>query len=99
MSNASKRTTRADLIARLQKRTGLTLSDARHCFEAVVDSIAESLCSGKDIELRGFGIFSVRLRKGGAGRNIRTGEQVVIPARKVVKFRAGKELSKAVRGQ
>ncbi len=58
-------------------------------FEAMKDALAQ----GKRIELRGFGVFVVKPRKRGVGRNPRTGKEVPIPAGKTIRFKPGKELS------
>jgi DNA-binding protein HU-beta len=52
----------------------------------------EALMRGERIELRGFGVFVVKPRKRGVGRNPRTGEEVAIPSGKTIRFKPGKEL-------
>jgi DNA-binding protein HU-beta len=52
----------------------------------------EALTRGERIELRGFGVFVVKPRKRGVGRNPRTGEEVAIPSGKTIRFKPGKEL-------
>ncbi len=52
----------------------------------------EALARGERIELRGFGVFVVKPRKRGVGRNPRTGEEVAIPSGKTIRFKPGKEL-------
>ena len=59
--------------------------------------IAQELVEGRDIELRNFGVFEIKIRKSRKGRNPRdTRNEVIIPERAVVKFRAGTELKEAV---
>ena len=60
--------------------------------EAVFDSMKLSLGRGERIELHGFGIFEVRPRKTGIGRNLRTGVEAAILPGKAVRFKPGKEL-------
>ena len=60
--------------------------------ETVFDTMKKALSEGDRIELRGFGIFNVRPRKTGIGRNPRTGAEVAIPPGKAVRFKPGKEL-------
>src|SRR5438045_9747919 len=60
--------------------------------ETVFESMKRSLAKGDRIELRGFGVFNVRPRKTGIGRNPRTGAEVSIPPGKAVRFKPGKEL-------
>ena len=62
-----------------------------------LDTIAEALAQGRNVELRNFGIFEVRLTKGRVGRNPRRPEQtVMVPSRATVKFKAGKVLKQRV---
>src|SRR5260370_530328 len=63
----------------------------RRCF-ALFHSVKEALARGQRIELRGFGVFVVKPRKRGIGRNPRTGEEVAIPSGKTIRFKPGKEL-------
>ena len=76
--------------------TWLTILTVRTKAEAAVDTVfeglKEALAAGERIELRGFGVFSVRARKTGIGRNPRTGTEVSITPGKAVRFKPGKEL-------
>jgi len=60
--------------------------------EAVIETMKRSMERGERIELRGFSVFTIRPRKTGIGRNPRTGEEVVIPPGKAVRFKPGKNL-------
>ena len=60
--------------------------------ETVFDSLKKALAEGDRIELRGFGVFNVKARKTGVGRNPRTGEEVTIQPGRAVRFKPGKEL-------
>ncbi len=60
--------------------------------EAVLESMKESMRRGERIELRGFGVFQVKPRKKGIGRNPRTGKEVRIPPGKTIRFKPGKNL-------
>ena len=81
-----------DIINEVVAKTGITKTKAELAVETVFGSMKESLTKGERIELRGFGVFNVRPRKTGIGRNPRTGEEVSIPPGKVVRFKPGKEL-------
>lgn len=81
-----------DIVNEVVFKTGITKTKAEMAVDAVFESIKLSLARGDRIELRGFGIFSVRPRKTGIARNPRTGAAAVIPPGKVVRFRLGKEL-------
>lgn len=81
-----------DIVNQVVNRTGLSKTRAAMAIETVFDAMKRSLAEGERIELRGFGVFNVRPRKTGIGRNPRTGEEVVIPPGKVVRFKPGKDL-------
>jgi DNA-binding protein HU-beta len=81
-----------DIIQEVVGRTGITKTKAEQAVETVFESLKKALVRGERIELRGFGVFSVRPRKTGIGRNPKTGAQVNIPPGKAVRFKPGKEL-------
>jgi len=81
-----------DIINEVVNRTGITKTKAEAAVETVFDTMKKALSDGDRIELRGFGIFNVRPRKTGIGRNPRTGAEVAIPPGKAVRFKPGKEL-------
>ena len=60
--------------------------------EAVLEAMKESMMRGERIELRGFGVFQVKPRKRGIGRNPRTGKEVRIPPGRTIRFKPGKDL-------
>ena len=81
-----------DIVNEVVYKTGITKTKPEIAVDAALESMKLALARGDPIELRGFGIFSVRPRKTGIGRNPRTGAKAVIPSGKVVRFRLGKEL-------
>jgi DNA-binding protein HU-beta len=81
-----------DIINEVVNRTGITKTNAERAVETVFETMKKALAEGDRIELRGFGIFNVRPRKTGIGRNPRTGAEVAIPPGKAVRFKPGKEL-------
>lgn len=81
-----------DLIQRIVERTGLPRTKAEDAVDAIFDSMKKALITGDRIELRGFGVFTVKPRKTGIGRNPRTGAEVSIAPGKAVRFKPGKEL-------
>jgi DNA-binding protein HU-beta len=81
-----------DIINEVVNKTGITKSKAELAVETVFESMKKALAKGDRIELRGFGVFNVRPRKTGIGRNPRTGAEVNIPPGKAVRFKPGKEL-------
>ena len=85
--------TKSELIARnAELNPHLYQSDAEKIVSTVFDEISAALANGNRVELRGFGVFSVRSRNARAGRNPRTGEQVSVEAKNVPFFKAGKKL-------
>lgn len=86
--------TRAQLAEVLFERIGLNRREASDMIDAFFGSISETLASGEDVKLSGFGNFSVRFKTARPGRNPRTGEPVHIEARRVVTFRSSAKLRK-----
>jgi len=81
-----------DIISEVVTKTGITKTKAEAAVETVFEGMKKALAQGDRIELRGFGVFTVRPRKTGIGRNPRTGADVSIPPGKAVRFKPGKEL-------
>jgi len=86
-----------DLIEALAKKTKCSKSCASDCLNVILDEIQGALAKGKTVSLTGFGTFSVSKRKARMGRNPQTGATIKIPATKVPKFKAGKQLKTAVK--
>lgn len=92
--------TRSDLVARISEiYPYMSIKNVDRIVSIVIDSITEALKNGNRVELRGFGSFSVRERKGTEGRNPRTGEKVFIEKKKVPFFKAGRQLKCLINGQ
>jgi nucleoid DNA-binding protein len=81
-----------DIVHQVIERTGLPRTKAEQAVDTVFGSLKKALTVGDRIELRGFGVFTVRPRKTGIGRNPRTGAEVSIAPGKAVRFKPGKEL-------
>jgi DNA-binding protein HU-beta len=81
-----------DLVNAVVTTTNVSRTKAEQAVETVFESLKMALGRGQRIELRRFGVFSVKPRKTGIGRNPRTGEEVSIPPGKAVRFKPGKEL-------
>ncbi len=81
-----------DIINEVVNKTGITKTKAELAVEAVFDTMKKALAQGDRIEVRGFGVFNVRPRKTGIGRNPRTVAEVCIPPGMAVRFKPGKEL-------
>ncbi len=78
-----------DIVDEVVNRTGLSKTRAEIAVEAVFETMKRSMERGERIELRGFGVFNIRPRKTGIGRNPRTAQEVIIPPGKAVRFRPG----------
>jgi nucleoid DNA-binding protein len=88
--------TKAELITRIATDASLTRRQAEQAVEAFLAQIQAALSRGEPVTLVGFGSFSVQTRAARKGRNPRTGQDLVIAARKAPKFSAGKQLREAV---
>lgn len=84
---------KADLVEIIARDAGITKVSAEAAVDSILASLKAALARGDRIELRGFGVFEVKPRKRGVGRNPRTGEEVVIPAGKTTRFRPGKAIA------
>lgn len=84
--------TKADLIEEVLRVTELPRKESEMVVETIFDSIIEALQKGDKIEIRGFGSFRTRQRRGRIGRNPKTGAKVEVPAKKIPFFKPSKEL-------
>jgi len=89
---------KSELSAAVATKTGLTQAQAEAAVNGVIDAVTDTLKSGGDVRLVGFGTFSVSERAATTGRNPRTGETINIAASKQAKFKAGQALKTAVNG-
>ena len=98
--------TKSDLITRLAVKfanlngpnksdiTELGYKDCELCVRTILNSMVSALSNGNRIEVRGFGTFAVNSRSQRQGRNPKTGESVLVPEKKVLHFKCGKDLRK-----
>lgn len=87
---------KADLVAAMATKTGLTKKDAAEALEAFMAAVTGALKKGGKVTLTGFGTFMTVKRKAREGRNPQTGAKINIPATTVPKFKPGKALKEAV---
>jgi DNA-binding protein HU-beta len=88
---------KADLVDRVMRKTDASQATAVLAVEAIIGVLFQSLVRGHRIELRGFGVFEVKNRKRGIGRNPkRPKEEFPIPPGKAIRFKLGKELRNMV---
>jgi DNA-binding protein HU-beta len=88
---------KVDIINEVSRAADITKVKAEVAVEALLDAMKASLMKGERIELRGFGVFQVKPRKRGIGRNPRTGMEVRIPPGRTIRFKPGKDLQNLVR--
>lgn len=84
---------KAELIAQIAEDAGITKTQANGALDSFVEAVTKALKNGDKVTLVGFGTFSVSNRVERNGRNPQTGEVIKIQARKVARFKAGKELA------
>lgn len=83
---------KAELIAKIAEDAGITKTQANAAVDSVIEGVTKTLKGGGKVTLVGFGTFSVSKRAARNGRNPQTGAVIKIKARKVARFKAGKEL-------
>lgn len=87
---------KAELIDAIASGSGLTKADSRRALDAFVEATEGALKKGERVALVGFGSFAVNKREARKGRNPQTGKEINIPAKNVVKFKAGTDLTRKV---
>jgi integration host factor subunit beta len=94
---SGKKITKADLVGLVSERAGFDRRDVKPVIDILLEEIKKVMVKSMTIELRGFGTFEVKVRKGKQkARNPKTGEPVSVPAHGVAVFRPGKELKQDV---
>ena len=89
--------TRSELVSALATRQGhLPMTDVDLAVRSLLETMAEALASGRRIEIRGFGSFSLHYREPRRGRNPKTGDAVELTGKYVPHFKPGKELRERV---
>ena len=83
---------KADIVNRVAEHSEVPRIKAVQAVDTILDSMKAALCESRRIELRGFGVFQVRDRKRGVGRNPKTGVEVAITPVRTVRFKPGKDL-------
>ncbi len=84
---------KTQLVEAVAKKAGSTQKDAKAILDALYSVVGETVAKGESIIITGFGTFGVSERSARTGRNPRTKETITIPAKKVVKFKPGKDLA------
>ncbi|MGI8952721.1 MAG: HU family DNA-binding protein [Chitinophagaceae bacterium] len=84
---------KAELVGKIAEDAGISRSQANQALDSFIEAVTKTLKSGGKVTLVGFGTFSVSKRAARTGRNPQTGAVIKIKAKKVARFKAGKELS------
>jgi len=90
--------TKNDMVLKIAKRLNMQQTDVKRIIQMTFDNITEVLVTEGRLELRNFGVYEVKTRKPRKARNPKTGEQVMVPERKAVTFKAGKFMDDRVNG-
>ncbi|MEA3369103.1 MAG: HU family DNA-binding protein [Candidatus Ratteibacteria bacterium] len=85
-----------DLIVEIARETGITQEAAKAAVESFFQRISHNLSKNRHIELRNWGIFKVKKRKGHLARNPKTGEKFPVPSHRVVVFKPGKKMKEMI---
>lgn len=88
---------KGDLVEKVAQDCGLSKAAAEQALNSVLNAISDAVAAGDKVTLIGFGTFSVSERAAREGRNPQTGKAIKIPAKKVVKFKAGSKLADAAK--
>ena len=83
---------KVDLVNDVSQPAAITKVTAAIAVDVIFDAMRRSMQRGQRIELRGFGVFQIKPRKRGIGRNPRTGQEIPIPPGRTIRFRPGKDL-------
>ena len=83
---------KADIVNKVAEVSEISRVKAAQAVDTVIEGLRSALARGQRIELRGFGVFQVKPRKRGIGRNPRTGKEVKIPPGRTIRFKPGKDL-------
>jgi len=88
--------TKNDFVKTIASEMETSITKANECLNIILENITKALSKGDSIPFVGFGTFSVKKRAARKGRNPQTGEEIKIPARKVVHFSIGKNLKEKI---
>ncbi len=88
--------TKSELISQIAESADINKNEAANALQAFMDAVTDTTKKGDKLTLIGFGTFSLSERSARTGRNPQTGKEIKIPAKKVVKFKVGKQLAETV---
>lgn len=88
---------KSELVSEIAEETGLSKVDSKKALDAFIATVISSLKTGRKVSLVGFGTFSIGIRRTRNGINPTTKAAIVIPERKIARFKAGAELAEAIK--
>ena len=88
--------TKADLIEKIQTHNGYSKKEASDLLESVFSIMKNTLKSGENLKIQGFGNFEIKQKKDRRGRNPQTGEEIIIEARSILTFKSSPLLRQAI---
>ena len=89
--------TKKEIVRTIAKRIGLSQEETKEVVQSTFDAIIDAIARQGRIELRNFGVFEVNIRAARKARNPRTGEEVDVPAKRVVRFKPGRQMEERIR--
>ena len=92
----NRNATKEDIAVMLSEITGDSVAHSKNVLDGLVGIIKDILCNGQPIQIRSLGIFKVIDRKGKTAHDFKTGQELIVPARKAVKFIPGKDLKNRI---
>ena len=90
--------TKADLVESIYEKVGFSKADSALIVDSFFDIFKETFAKGRNVKISGFGTFAIKQKHSRKGRNPQTGEEIVIPARKVLTFKPSHVLKEALNG-
>lgn len=89
--------TKKDIVKEVSEKSNLTQAEVKNVIQMTFDSVLSALVRGDKVELRNFGVFMIKQRAERRARNPRTGEEVVVPKKKVVIFKPGRMMEARIK--
>jgi len=90
--------TKADLVKSIHLKTGFSVSETHNIVDQIFELMKQSLGKGEQVKISGFGNFTVKSKNVRKGRNPQTGEEIELPGRKVLGFKASHLLTRKMNG-
>jgi len=91
--------TKAEIVSNISNKLGLEKNETQKVVELFMEEVKNSLESGENVYLRGFGSFTIKTRAAKTGRNISKGTSIVIPAHNVPAFKPAKTFTESVKSK